>query len=65
MFVYSAQEELIFRRIIRDQERVAEPAYMIVENLGKAFPMRKIYGEPQLNKADMIVNNDYQILEKK
>lgn len=65
MFVYSAQEELIFRRIIRDQERVAEPAYMIVENLGKAFPMRKIYGEPQVNKADMIVNNDYQILEKK
>lgn len=55
-------EEMIFRRIVRDQERVKEPVDMIIAMLGKVFPMRKLYGEPQKQTADLIVENDYEIL---
>lgn len=63
-FVDSDTEELIFRRVVRDQERVAEPMYMILEMIGKVFPMRNIYGMPQKNHADVLINNNYEILEK-
>jgi len=65
IFVYSEKEELIFRRIIRDQQRVAEPTYLIVENIGKAFPMRTIFGVPQIDKSHIIIDNDYKILQQK
>jgi|GEM_PF-1915844 len=64
IFVHSEKEELIFRRIVRDQQRVAEPTYMIVQAIGKAFPMRNIYGAPQEKHADIIIDNDYEILGK-
>ncbi len=62
IFVDSHMEEMIFRRIIRDQQRVKEPVDMIVTMLGKVFPMRRLYGEPQKAKADLIVENNYEIL---
>lgn len=62
IFVDSPMEEMIFRRIVRDQERVKEPVDMIVSMLGKVFPMRKLYGEPQKIAADLIVENNYEIL---
>jgi uridine kinase len=65
IFVYSPREELIFRRIIRDQERVKEPSYMIINNIGKAFPMRNLYGKKQEEQADIIINNGYEILDHK
>jgi uridine kinase len=64
IFVDSSMEELIFRRIIRDQERVKEPVDMIVTMLGKVFPMWKLYGEPQRRRADLIVENDFEVLGK-
>ncbi len=65
IFVDSSEEELIFRRLIRDQERVAEPMHMIIENLWKVFPMWNIYGFHQKNDADIIIYNDYEILDHK
>jgi uridine kinase len=62
--VDSDTEELIFRRLVRDQQRVNEPLYMIVSMLGKVFPMWNIFGNPQKKNADLIVDNSYEILEK-
>lgn len=65
IFVDSHIEELIFRRLVRDQERVSEPLHDIVSMLGKVFPLWKVYGDGQREKWDMIVFNDYNILDAK
>lgn len=63
-FVHSPTEELIFRRIIRDQKRVNESLDTIVTMLGKVFPMRTLYWEPQRKKADIEIGNNYEIMSK-
>lgn len=64
IFVHSDTEELIFRRIIRDQKRITESIDTIVWMLWKVFPMRKIYGETQEKESDMKIDNDYAIMKK-
>ena len=64
IFVHSPTEELIFRRIIRDQSRVKESLDAIVAMIGKVFPMRKLYGDPQTQEANITIDNDYKIMSK-
>jgi len=62
VYIDSSPEELIFRRLIRDQERLSESLATQVINLAKVFPMRNVFGVPQKKKADIIINNNYEIL---
>lgn len=62
IFVHSHLEELIFRRLVRDQKRINEPMHMIVDIITKVFPMWNLYGKKQKNKSDLVVYNDYDIL---
>jgi uridine kinase len=64
IFVDSHIEELIFRRLIRDQERTKEGIDMIVSMLGKVFPMWKLYGQTQRDMADIIIDNDFSVMDK-
>lgn len=64
IFVDSHIEELIFRRLIRDQERTKEGIDMIVSMLWKVFPMRKLYGQPQRDVADIVIDNDFSVMDK-
>lgn len=64
IFVDSAVEELIFRRLVRDQERTKEGLDTIVSMLGNVFPMWRLYGDVQRDPADMIIDNDFSILSK-
>ncbi|NOZ45062.1 MAG: hypothetical protein GXP45_08215 [bacterium] len=64
IFVDTDTEELIFRRIIRDQKRVRESIEEIIGMMGKVFPMRTLYGENQKTQANIIVKNNYQIMKK-
>jgi len=63
IFVHSPTEELIFRRIIRDQNRVKESLDTIIAMIGKVFPMWRLYWEPQIEQSNIIINNDYKIME--
>lgn len=62
VFVQSSYEEIIFRRIVRDQKRVRESNYVMINNIGKAFPLWNVFGEHQGNDADIIITNDYAIM---
>ncbi len=62
IYVDSSIEEMIFRRIIRDQDRVRESIEWIIWMLWKVFPLRKIYWESQKKKSDLIVFNNYEIM---
>lgn len=62
--VHSSLEEIIMRRIIRDQERVKEPIHSIIWVMSNVFPMRNLFGKSQESQADCIVRNDYAILSK-
>jgi len=64
IFVHSNTEELIFRRIIRDQTRFKDTIESIIGMIGKVFPMRTLYGKPQQKKADLVIHNNYQIMQK-
>lgn len=64
IFVNASIEELIFRRLIRDQERVSEPLDMILTSIGKVFPMWKLYGQPQGEQAQIVIDNDFEVLSK-
>jgi len=64
IFVDSDKEELIFRRIIRDQERFKDTIESIISSISKVFPMRVLFGEPQKEKSELIIQNNYEILEK-
>jgi hypothetical protein len=65
IFVQSSYEEIIFRRIVRDQDRVRESNHTLINNIGKAFPMWNIFGHHQENEADITITNDYDILDHK
>ncbi len=64
IFVDSHIEELIFRRLIRDQERTKEGIDMIVSMLGKVFPMWTLYGQVQRDAADVVIDNDFSVMDK-
>ena len=64
IFVDSHIEELIFRRLIRDQERTKEGIDMIVSMLWKVFPMWRLYGQIQRDVADVVIDNDFSIMKK-
>lgn len=53
------------RRLIRDQERTKQGVDAIIGDITKVFPMRNIYGKSQRKKADICIDNPYEILEKK
>lgn len=63
IFVHSQPEDLIIRRLIRDPERTKEPLYMVATTLTKVFPMWTIAGQWQVEKADLVINNNYEILK--
>lgn len=63
-YVDSDSEELIMRRLIRDQERTAQAPNLIIDDISKVFPMRNIFGVPQKRESDYIITNGYEILEK-
>jgi len=65
IFVNSAVEELIMRRLVRDQERTKQAVDAIIGDVTRVFPMWNIYGQGQKNKADITVHNDYEILDAK
>lgn len=64
VFISSSPEDLIIRRLLRDPSRVGEPLYMIVGALNNVFPMRNLYGKTQESMSDIVIENDYDILEK-
>ncbi len=65
IFVDSPTEELIMRRLIRDQERTQQGVDAIIGDVTKVFPMWNIYGLGQRKKADFVIDNDYEILDTK
>jgi len=64
IFVHADSEEVIFRRLLRDQSRVREPLHAIIGVMSNVFPMRTLFGQTQLQKADCIIINDYKVIEK-
>ena len=64
IFVHADSEEVIFRRLLRDQLRVKEPLHTIIWVMSNVFPMRTLFGETQLKKADCVIVNDYKVIEK-
>jgi uridine kinase len=64
IFVHSSSEEVIFRRLLRDQARVKEPLHTIIGVMSNVFPMRTLFGETQETKAHTIITNDYKVIEK-
>lgn len=64
IFISSSPEDLIIRRLLRDPSRVGEPLYMIVGALNNVFPMWNLYGKWQEKMADIIIENDYDLLKK-
>lgn len=64
IFVYSSSEEIIFRRLLRDQIRIKEPLHAIIWVMSNVFPMRTLFGKTQEEKSDCIITNDYKIIEK-
>ncbi len=64
IFVHSSSEEVIFRRLIRDQARVKEPLHTIIGVMSNVFPMRTLFGQTQEQKAHIIITNDYKVIEK-
>ena len=63
-FVDSYAEELIVRRLVRDQQRTGDGIAQIVSDVARVFPMRNIFGKTQRKKADIIITNEFEILEK-
>lgn len=62
IYVSSPVTELIMRRMIRDIERVKEPAWMIVGHLDNVFPLWNVFGRNQLQWAEFVIENSYDIL---
>lgn len=54
----------MIRRLLRDPGRVGEPLYMVVGALNNVYPMWNIFGRHQQEKADLVIHNYYDILEK-
>ncbi len=64
IFVHASSEEVIFRRLLRDQARVKEPLHAIIGVMSNVFPMWTLFGQTQEKKADCIITNDYKVIEK-
>lgn len=64
IYIDSAEEDLIVRRLLRDPVRVWEPLHMVVNVLNNVFPMWNLYGKTQKDLSDMMIINDYDILAK-
>lgn len=64
IFVHASSEEVIFRRLLRDQARVKEPLHAIIGVMSNVFPMRTLFWQTQANKADCIITNNYKVIEK-
>ncbi len=64
VFVEASLEEIIVRRLVRDQIRVREPLHMIVGVMSNVFPMRTVFWATQKEQADCVISNDYRILDK-
>ena len=62
IFITAEEDELLIRRIIRDPERTKEPLNVIIENLTSVFPFWKLFGENQKEFADLIILNNYPVL---
>jgi len=64
LFVFADEEELIFRRLIRDQQRTKDPLHVSIAIMSKVFPMRNLYGKQQKQQSDIVVYNDFEILKQ-
>lgn len=64
IFVNASHEEIIFRRLLRDQARVKEPLHSIIGVMSSVFPMWTLFGATQRADAAIIITNDYSVLEK-
>lgn len=65
IIITSDTEELMIRRLIRDQQRTKDTASQIVQTLESVFSMRNVFGKMQEQQADIIIHNDYDILHDK
>lgn len=64
IFVNASHEEIIFRRLLRDQARVKEPLHTIIGVMSSVFPMWTLFGSTQRADADIVITNDYSVLDK-
>lgn len=64
IFVSSSPEEIIFRRLLRDQKRVQEPLHTIIGVMSHVFPMWTIFWEIQRDQAECIIHNTYKIIDQ-
>lgn len=64
IFVNASHEEIIFRRLLRDQARVKEPLHAIIGVMSSVFPMWTLFGTTQKDQSDIVITNDYSVLEK-
>lgn len=65
IMVTSETEELIIRRLIRDQQRTNDTASQIIHTLESVFSMWNVYGKIQEKQSDIIIHNNYDILSEK
>jgi uridine kinase len=65
IIVTSDTEELMIRRLVRDQQRTHDTASQIVQTLESVFSMRNVFGKIQEQQADIVVHNTYDILSDK
>lgn len=64
IFVNASHEEIIFRRMLRDQARVKEPLHTIIGVMSSVFPMWTLFGSTQQDLANIVITNEYSVLEK-
>ncbi len=64
IYVTAPEEDLVVRRLLRDPARVGEPLYMVVGALNNVYPMWNIFGRTQQHRADLVINNYYDLLSK-
>lgn len=62
VFVDAPNEEILFRRLIRDQARIKEPLHSIISVMSTVFPMRTVFGKTQQIESDCSIFNDYTII---
>jgi hypothetical protein len=65
IFVNSPAEDLIIRRLVRDPERIQEPLRVVTEALVSVYPMWMVMWNNQKQQSDIIIDNDYEILDQK
>ena len=65
VFVNSPAEDLIIRRLVRDPERIQEPLRVVTEALVSVYPMWMVMWNWQKTESDIVIDNDYEILDQK